>query len=97
MSEEATSESGEIVWYRDFVARRRWQRGKADPSHEYTVREWESDREDDFEHAVALVRSLGEPGEFWATTYIYLHVDGMKYWTMGSAVSETTVLNRAEP
>jgi hypothetical protein len=97
MSEEATSESADIVWYRDFVAHRRWQRGKADPSHEYTVREWDPEREDDFERAVALVRSLGEPGEFWATAYTYLHVDGMKYWTMGSTVSATTVLNRAEP
>jgi len=25
-----------------------------------------------------------------------LHVDGMKYWTMGSPISETTVLNRAK-
>ena len=70
--------------------------GKADPSHEYTIREWVPDHEDDFERAVEIVRSLGEPAQFWSNTYTYLHLDGMKYWTMGSGVSQTTVLNRAE-
>ncbi len=94
LSEEVPSESSDLAWLRDFVSRRRWQRGKADPSHEYTVREWMAEREEDFERAVGIVRSFGKPAQFWSNTYIYLYQDGFKYWTMGDPISETTVINR---
>ena len=32
---------------------------------------------------------------FGSRIYVYLHVDEMKYWTMGEHVSDTTVVNRA--
>jgi hypothetical protein len=95
--EEADSHSSDLEWFREFILHRRWQRGKADPSHEYTIREWAPDKKTDFLRAVELVRTLGEPARFWSSTYIYLHFDGNKYWTMDDPPESTTVLNRAEP
>jgi hypothetical protein len=85
----------DLEWLRKFVAARKWQRGKADPSHEYTIRNWMPDGEHEFERAVTMVREFGEPAEFWSKTYIYLTVDGMKYWTMGELLRVTEVFNRA--
>jgi hypothetical protein len=86
----------DLEWFRNFRGQRKWQRGKADPSHEYTIRDWVPENEKDFESATVLIRELGSPAGFWSHTYIYLRVDGMKYWSMGSPVRETTVINRAE-
>lgn len=85
----------DLNWFRSFVSERRWQRGKADPSHEYTIRDWVPSAEGDFERAVVVIRELGEPATFFSRSYLYLHIDGRRYWTMGSPVPETTVLNRA--
>lgn len=86
----------DLTWFRSFVSERRWQRGKADPSHEYTIRSWVPDAERDFEQAVVTIQRLGVPAMFWSHSYVYFHVDGRRYWTMGDPVSETTVLNRAD-
>lgn len=93
---KANADEGDLEWLRVFISKRRWQRGKADPSHEYTVREWASGNEQDFQKAVVIISELGEPAKYFSETYIYLHVDGMKYWTMGGLIAETTVINRAE-
>lgn len=85
----------DLNWFRSFVSERRWQRGKADPSHEYTIRDWVPSAEGDFERAVVVIGELGEPATFFSRSYLYLHIDGQKYWTMGSPVRATTVLNRA--
>lgn len=85
-----------IEWFRTFVSRRRWQVGKADPSHEYTIRNWLPSEVEDFEIAVEIIRRFGEPAKFESRTYVYLLVDTMKYWSMGAPVAETTVLNRAK-
>jgi hypothetical protein len=86
----------ELAWLRHFIDTRRWQRGKADPSHEYTVKDWVPDGEQDFERVVAIIESRGEPGRFWSRTFIYLQIDALKYWTMGDENSQATVVNRAE-
>ena len=86
----------EVEWFRTFVSGRRWQIGKADPTHEYTIRNWLPEGVDDFVRAVEVVRELGEPALFESRTYVYLRVDAMKYWTMGEPISDTTVVNRAE-
>ena len=84
-----------LEWFRSFIRKRRWQEGKADPSHEYTIREWIPDNVQDFQRAVAIIRKLGEPAKFFSEIFVYLHVDRKKYWTMGSPITDTTVLNRA--
>lgn len=63
--------------------------------HEYTVRkQWES--EADFEDFVVYIRENGYAEQFYSKTFIYLNIDGYKYWTMGASVYETTIINRAK-
>lgn len=54
--------------------------------------------QEDFVRAARVIRTFGQPGEFWARTYIYLHdaETGMKWWTMDDPVEETTLINMAE-
>ena len=64
--------------------------------HFYTLkREWDNLKE--FEKAVSYIRKNGQK-ELWkdGEHYTYLYVNGWKYWTMGSPVSETILINRAE-
>ena len=64
--------------------------------HFYTLkREWDNPKE--FEMVVAEIRENGKK-ELWkgGQHYTYLYVNGWKYWTMGSPVSETILINRAE-
>ena len=64
--------------------------------HFYTLkREWDNLKE--FEKAVLYIRENGQK-EFWqdGQYYTYLYVNGWKYWTMGSPVAETSLINRAE-
>ncbi|MCX6699334.1 MAG: ADP-ribosylglycohydrolase family protein [Methanomicrobiales archaeon] len=62
--------------------------------HEYTIREWQSDHEREFEQAVIIIRELGKEEYFFSKKMIYFSIDGWKYWTMGSPVNETIVINR---
>jgi len=63
--------------------------------HEYTVRDWRSDIDGEFAWAVQYIRNHGTTEKFFEDTYIYLYLDGLKYWTMGEPIDETTVINRA--
>lgn len=88
---------------RRFVAQVRWRFAATMPKwpHEYTVREWERSREEDFESFVRLIRECGEtrPWPRGARVpkyhHIYFELEGWQYWTMGAPISETTVINRA--
>jgi hypothetical protein len=77
--------------YRDLC---RWQAAKSGPPHEYTIRDWRPEAEEDFERAAAGIREFGYFQAFYRNTYIYFNLDGLKYWTMGDPLAETTVLNR---
>lgn len=88
---------------RDYVGRVQWKFAKTMPRwpHEYTVRAWTPDLEPEFEAVVVMIREEGEVRP-WPTNvaspryhHTYLEVDGWQYWTMGSPIRETTVLNRA--
>jgi hypothetical protein len=80
---------------RAFVARAPWRFAKTMPDipHEYTVRGQTLD--DEFDQFVLLIRRDGYKRRFGKTTYIYLNIDGHRYWTMGAPVDATTVINRA--
>ncbi len=84
-----------IRWFRTFVSSRRWREGKADPSHEYRVRDWLPGGEQDFVRAASLIKEQGEPAMFQSRNYIYLHEDGMRYWTMDNSAQTTTLVSRA--
>jgi endo-alpha-1,4-polygalactosaminidase (GH114 family) len=65
--------------------------------HEYVVRNWRPDKEPVFERFVMHIRDHGYDAPFLDhATYRYLEIDGWKYWTMGEALNETTIINRAK-
>ncbi len=88
---------------RSYISTVRWQFATTMPQwpHEYTVRSWNPARELRFEAFVTLIRAAGIvkpwPRDAPVPCYhhTYLDVDGWDYWTMGDAVTETTVINRA--
>lgn len=97
--ESVTSEAGDSfeefqMWLRSYRDSCRWQAAKTGPPHEYTVRVWRQEFSDEFERAVAGIMKFGHPQSFYQSTYVYLDLDGFKYWTMGHSVEETTVINR---
>jgi hypothetical protein len=78
---------------RRWIAVRHWQqaRSRSNP-HAYTVRSWGSDEA--FWLVVQHTREHGEQEEWGGDTYTYYVCDGMKYWSMGSDLMSTLILNR---
>jgi hypothetical protein len=60
--------------------------------HEYIVR----DRVDEglFVRLVEHIRAHGYQGRFYSKPITYFDEGGLTYWTMGSPIEETTVVNR---
>jgi len=80
------------------IATQRWTFAKTMPTmpHEYAVRKhWNTQTGLSFDDAVAIVRTYGYAASWGRRVFTYLHVNGWKYWTMGSPIAETTILNRA--
>ena len=63
--------------------------------HFYTLRRTWSD-EKKFESIVEYIREHGVKEKFEGKEYIYLHLGDFKYWTMGEAVKDTILINRAK-
>jgi hypothetical protein len=90
---------------RAYIASVRWQFAKTMPQwpHEYTVRAWRPDLEQQFVQFVVLIRRDGVvkawPPDAAEPRYhhAYLELDGWEYWTMDSPIPETTLINRALP
>ena len=88
---------------RAHIAKVRWQFAKTMPQwpHEYTVRAWRPDLEQEFFEFVALIRRDGVVKPWPRDAVVprhrltYLELDGSEYWTMGEPIPETTVINRA--
>lgn len=88
---------------RHYIADVRWRFAKTMPQwpHEYTIRAWAPQHEWRFEAFVQLIRAEGEvkpwPRDSERPRYHhnYLTIDGWQYWTMGAAIAETVVINRA--
>lgn len=86
-----------------FIAAVRWQFAKTMPQwpHEYTVREWQIELEQEFLDFAALIRRDGTvkpwPRDSATPRYhhAYLELDGWEYWTMEEVIGETTLINRA--
>ena len=79
---------------RRFVNDERWTYAKTMPlwPHEYLVRE----RVDEvlFERVVDHIRTYGYVGRFYEKEITYYEESGLVYWTMGSPLKETTIINR---
>lgn len=83
----------ERQWFQEYIDQVRWQQAKSSSTpHSYTVREWKPEI---FERAVRIIRAYGVPERFFSKTYIYLYWGNQKYWTMGSPLNETIIINRA--
>lgn len=90
--------ASDLDWGLDLAPRLRWTFAKTMPMipHEYVVRDEVLEGED-FERAVRVIRTFGEPGSFGHRTFIYLRDPsrGVKWWTMGYPIKETTIINQA--
>lgn len=84
-----------LDWAREYISACYWKNSKQGADHAYTVRDWRPESDSDFVRFVELIRTYGHPENFYSKTYIYLHLDGLKYWTMGSPMNETIIINRA--
>lgn len=73
----------------------RWIFAKTMPHvpHWYTLRRaWASDA--DFVWAVEMIRKWGYDDVYFRKTYRAINLNGYKYWTMGSPINETILINR---
>ena len=62
--------------------------------HQYTLRkQWADD--EDFIWCVEYIGRVGYQVRFIGRVWTYYDVDEYQYWTMGSPVPETTLINRA--
>jgi hypothetical protein len=82
---------------RSFVQESKWIFAKSMPQtpHEYTLRRDAKD-ESLFERVVMHIRQVGYRQKWGKTTYTYLDIDGWQYWTMGSPLDQTILINRAK-
>lgn len=64
--------------------------------HEYTVRDWNPDKEELFVKFVEFIRKNGSVKTFWGNEYVYYNIDEWYYWTMGDPLEETILINRAK-
>ena len=89
---------------RSYIAEVRWQFAKTMPQwpHEYTVRTWRPELNNDFERFARFIREHGvvkpwprdSPRPRYHNTYYEL--DGWSYWTMGEPLADTEVINRED-
>ena len=62
--------------------------------HSYTLRkDWEDEK---FVEAVKFIRKNGYIDYFYSTKYIYFDLGEHRYWTMGSPIKETILINKAK-
>ena len=81
---------------REFIRSSNWTSAKTMPKwpHEYIVRGRVDERL--FVELVCHIRQNGYEGSFYQKRITYFDDCGMVYWTMGSPISETTIVNRCK-
>ena len=81
---------------RGYISRCEWKWAKtyANIPHEYIVRFKGSLTDREFVDFVKAQREYGTVQQWGKYMFPYLFIDGYKYWTMGSPIPETTVINR---
>lgn len=79
-----------------FIEANEWRFAKtmARIPHEYCLKEKCGDPEM-FERFVMHIRRHGYTGQFFRKTFVYFDVGPHQYWTMGSPLHETILINRA--
>ncbi len=83
---------------REYIKSVYWKYAKTMPEHphEYTLKEWNPDKKDMFEKFCIFIRENGYDDYFYRKKLRYYNLDGYKYWTMGSPIEETILINRAK-
>lgn len=79
-----------------FIEANEWKFAKtmARIPHAYCLKEKCTDQ-DMFERFVMHIRKHGYIGKFFTKTFVYFDVGQHQYWTMGSPLHETILINRA--
>lgn len=86
-----------LILIREYIDSVHWKFAKSyskTAPHEYTVRSWNPDLENEFLFFVKFIRKYGYREKWGSRYYTYLEVDGLKYWTMGDPLEVTIILNR---
>lgn len=88
----------QIETIRQYIQSVRWKFASTMPQipHEYTLKEWHPSKKDTFNAFVLHIRETGYKELFYGKEMTYFDVDGFKYWTMGSPLEETILINRAK-
>ena len=78
-----------------FINGATWRFAKTMPEwpHWYIVRK--NVDETSFLEFVRIIRKDGYKGKFYNREIVYYDLDEYTYWTMGAAIEETTIINRA--
>lgn len=91
------STQADLDWWLELAPTLPWRFARTMPTtpHSYVVR-GKTLSEPEFERAVRVIRTFGEPGKFWSRTMIYLIRDGVKFWTMGEPLEECMIINTTD-
>lgn len=92
-------ETMELQRVRSYIGKVYWKTAKTYAKswpHEYTIRWWRPELDEEFVFVVLYIREHGIEERFYSRKHIYLYLDGLKYWTMGDPLERTWVLNRAK-
>jgi len=71
-------------------------RTSVDGSHQYTLSLWTPDSSEAFNKFVVHIRQHGYIDKFMEREYTYFDVGDYQYWSMGSPLKETILINRAK-
>ena len=87
----------DLAWWGRLAPSLAWRVATTMPDapHSYVVK-GKTLGDEAFDRAVRVIRTYGQPQQFWGRTGIYLVIDDMKWWTMGAPLSETIIINQAE-
>jgi hypothetical protein len=80
-----------------YIESARWQNLKTYKKiapHEYTIRWWNMELEEEFIRFVNYIRANRVKEWFYKSQYTYFYYNWLKYWTMGDYIDYMWVLNR---
>jgi hypothetical protein len=94
---EMMPDCDELRLISELLFHQHWVFAKTMPKHPhwYTLRKnWNNDS--DFDKVVDFIRQNGRIEYFLGKPYTVLDIEDMKYWTMGAAVIDTILINKAK-
>ena len=80
----------------DYIDSVFWKKTNYISPHEYTRIDFKPELSKTFYEFVKYIRKHGVEERFATKTFIYWYHDDYKYWTMGAALKDTILINRAK-